>query len=100
MKNFSYRKLVLLIADIVIIVFSGVFLNYVLSLVGWIGPESSRGLLYYIILNVITCVLLLLASGAYARLWRFFNIRDYIFCELAVVFGFALSFSARARRAG
>ena len=92
MKNFSYRKLVLLIADIVIIVFSGVFLNYVLSLVGWIGPESSRGLLYYIILNVITCVLLLLASGAYARLWRFFNIRDYIFCELAVVFGFALSF--------
>ncbi|MBR1481891.1 MAG: polysaccharide biosynthesis protein [Ruminococcus sp.] len=92
MKNFSYRKVILLFADIFIIVVSGVLLNYALSLIGWIGPESSKGLLYYLVMNVITCILTMLAGGAYRRLWRYFNIKDYFFCGIFMAIGFTLSF--------
>ena len=88
----NYRKLILLLADIFIISVSGVILNYILSLVGWIGPEGSRGLLYFIILNDLTCVLMLLVSGAYNKLWRYFNIRDYIISGASVAVGFAMSY--------
>lgn len=92
MKNFGYRKVILLFADIFIIVTSGVMLNYALSLIGWIGPEGSKELLYYIIVTILTCVLTLVVSGAYTRLWRYFNIKDYIICGAATVSGFALGF--------
>ena len=92
MKNFGYRKVILLFADIFIIVTSGVMLNYALSLIGWIGPEGSKELLYYIIVTILTCVLTLVVSGAYTRLWRYFNIKDYIICGAATASGFALGF--------
>ena len=92
LKNFNYRKVILLLADIFIIIVSGVLLNYALSLIGWIGPETSRGLLYYIIVNILTCELALVICGAYTRLWRYFNIKDYVICGIAVVCGFATSF--------
>ena len=88
----NYRKLILLLADIFMISVSGVILNYILSLVGWIGPEGNKGLLYFIILNDLTCVLMLLISGAYNKLWRYFNIRDYIFSGAAMAVGFAMSY--------
>ena len=90
--KFNYRKLILLLADIFMISVSGVILNYILSLVGWIGPEGNKGLLYFIILNDLTCVLMLLISGAYNKLWRYFNIRDYIFSGAAMAVGFAMSY--------
>ena len=92
MKNFGYRKVILLFADIFIIVTSGVMLNYALSLIGWIGPEGSKELLYYIIVTILTCVPTLVVSGAYTRLWRYFNIKDYIICGAATASGFALGF--------
>ncbi len=92
MTKFNYRKLILLIADIIIISVSGVILNYILSLVGWIGAESSKGLLYFIILNDLTCVLMLLISGAYTKLWRYFNIKDYIISGISMFVGFVMSY--------
>ena len=92
MTKFNYRKLILLIADITIISVSGVILNYILSLVGWIGAESSKGLLYFIILNDLTCVLMLLISGAYTKLWRYFNIKDYIISGISLFVGFVMSY--------
>ena len=90
--KYNYRKVVLLLADIFIIITSGVLLNYALSLIGWIGPESSKGLLYYMIVNILTCVLLLVVCGAYTRLWRYFNIKDYIICGAAMAGGFTIGF--------
>lgn len=81
-----------MLADIFIIVISGIVLNYVLSLTGSIGSEASRGLLYYIVIVLITCVMMLFACGAYSRLWRYFNFKDYIVCALAMLVGFALGF--------
>ncbi len=92
MSKFNYRKLILLIADIIIITVSGITLNYFLSLIGWIGPAATRDLLYYIVFNIFTCILLLVAVGAYTRLWRYFNYRDYLVCGAAVTVGFILSY--------
>ena len=92
MSKFSYRKLILLLADLFIISVSGVVLNYILSLVGWIAPETSKSLLLFIAVNDLTCVLMLLVSGAYNKLWRYFNIKDYLFAGGAIAVGFALSY--------
>ena len=92
MSKFNYRKVILLFADIFIIAVSGIMLNYVLSLIGWIGPESSRNLLYYIVINIVTCILCVLAAGGYTRLWRYFDIKDYVVCGGAIAAGFTISF--------
>lgn len=92
MKKFNLRKLVLTLADIIIITISGIVLNYMLSLTGVIGAEASRGLLYYIVINLITCVLMMFAFGAYSRLWRYFNVKDYIACALAMASGFTIGY--------
>ena len=92
LSKFNYRKLVLLLADIFIISVSGVILNYILSLVGWIGPESSKGLLYFIIVNNLTCILMLVLSGAYTKLWRYFNIKDYLISGISILVGFLMSY--------
>ena len=42
--------------------------------------------------NILTCELALVVCGAYTRLWRYFNIKDYIICGLAVAGGFAMSY--------
>ena len=81
-----------MLADLFIISVSGVVLNYILSLVGWIAPETSKSLLLFIVVNDLTCVLLLLISGAYNKLWRYFNIKDYLFAGGAIAVGFALSY--------
>lgn len=92
MKRINFRKLVLVLADVFIIVISGIIANFTLSLVGSIGVETSRSLLYYIVIDLIMCVFTLFVSGAYSRMWRYFNIKDYITCSVAVAVGFALGY--------
>lgn len=93
MRKINIRKLVLALADILIIVVSGIVLNYVLSLTGIIGAEASRGLLYYIIINLITCILTMFVCGSYSRFWRYFNIKDYAACTTAMIVGFILAYA-------
>ncbi len=68
-------------------------LNYVLSLTGVIGAEASRGLLYYTIINLITCILSMFVCGSYSRFWRYFNIKDYAACAAAMTVGFILAYA-------
>ncbi len=92
MKKINLRKVLLALADVFIIVVSGILANYILSLVGYIGTVASKGLLSYIVINLVMCLLTLHISGAYSRLWRYFNAKDYIVCGIAVFAGFALGF--------
>ena len=93
MKNFNYRKLVLMLADIFIIVVSAVLLNFILSVTKVIGPESNRYLLSYIVIYLVTCVMMMLAFGSYSRMWRYFNVNDYILTILAMTLGFATGYA-------
>lgn len=92
MRKINYRKIILALADIFIIIVSGIVLNYILSLVFPELSEGSKGLLYTIIVNLALCILFLYGAGAYKRLWRYFNVRDYLVCGLAMMAGFCLSY--------
>lgn len=92
MTKINYRKIVLALADVFIIVISGIVTNYILSLFNFIGADTSKLLLYWIIINLGTNFIALLISGTYTKLWRYFNITDYINCGLAMVVGFAAGY--------
>ena len=80
MKKINLRKMFLALADVFIIVVSGILANYILLLVGYIGAASSKGLLSYIVIDLVMCLFTLYISGTYSKLWRYFNAKDYIVC--------------------
>lgn len=92
MKKINLRKMLLALADVFIIVVSGILANYILLLVGYIGTASSKGLLSYIVIDLVMCLFTLYISGTYSKLWRYFNAKDYIVCGIAVFSGFTLGF--------
>ena len=92
MKKINLRKMFLALADVFIIVVSGILANYILLLVGYIGAASSKGLLSYIVIDLVMCLFTLYISGTYSKLWRYFNAKDYIVCGTAVFSGFTLGF--------
>ena len=87
-KKFNVRKLVLVFADIFIIIVSGIIVNYILSLVLPGAYEPNRGLLYSIVINLILCIFYMFVEGIYTRLWRYFNIKDYLAGGLAMILVF------------
>ncbi len=87
MRKVNLRKLVLAVADIFIIVISGILSNYLLSLFG-MTALASRELLYAIVLNLLVCILFMFVAGGYSRLWRYFNFKDYGICLGAMFGGF------------
>ena len=84
--------MLLALADVFIIIISGLITNFVLSLLGSISEEASRGLFYYIIIDLIMSAFALFVSGTYSKLWRYFNAKDYFVCGTAVFIGFALGY--------
>ena len=93
MSKINLRKIVLMLADIFIIVISGIILNYVLAMTKVIGPEANGTLFYNLVINLLSCSLMLFALGAYSRLWRYFDIKDYIACGFAMTVGFVIGFA-------
>ena len=89
MKRINFRKLVLALADIFIIVISAIVSNYLLSLFGAV-TLASRELLYVTVVDLLVCTLFMFASGVYSRLWRYFNIKDYVLCLFAMFAGFCV----------
>ncbi len=93
MRKFNHRKLVLMLADVFIIVVSGIILNYLLSVTNVISAERDRGLLYYLVINLLSCALMMFALGSYSRLWRYFDIKDYGVCAFAMLIGFVIGYA-------
>lgn len=96
MSKFNVRKFVLMLADIFIITISGITLNYVLALTKIISVEATGLLFYYILIDILTCELMMLLFGSYSRMWRYFNIRDYIMCGIGMTVGFAFGYGVLA----
>ena len=88
MKKINYRKLVLALADIFIIIVGGIIVNYILQLVFPTASLTSLGLLYSIVIDLIMCLFFMFISGSYSKLWRYFNIKDYLSCGFAMLGGF------------
>ena len=92
MGKFNLRKAVLMLADIFIITVSGVTLNYALALTKIISAEASGMLFYYMLISILSCMLMMMLFGSYTRMWRYFNIRDYVISAAGMTAGFALSY--------
>lgn len=91
MRKINLRKAILAIADIFIIVIGGILTNYLFTLF-WNSVIEPRGFLYYIILVLICCEFFIFAFGAYSRMWRYLNIKDYLACGVGVLLGFSMSY--------
>ena len=83
--RFQCRKVMLVVADAFIITISALIANFVLML---FQDGLFRGDLSVSILTGIVCCLTgLRMSGAYHKLWRYFNKKDYLSCAVGVLLG-------------
>ena len=93
--NFNFRKVMLGIVDAFIIALCGVVTNFILEAfdfqTGFRSVVETPYVVVSIIINVIVCLVALWICGAYNKTWRFFNIRDYLDCIVAMFFGVAVS---------
>lgn len=87
LQKFQYRKMMLALADAVIIAVSAVISNYALLLLH--DGISAKGLLVSMAMSVITCLASLALCGAYSKLWRYFNKKDYLCCLYGILIGLA-----------
>ncbi len=84
-EKFKIRKVILAIADIFIIGIAALIANFILTPFHF--NISTRDVAITIVLSVFTCSCCLNISGAYTKLWRYFNSRDYLSCVNGVVEG-------------
>ncbi|MBQ3946887.1 MAG: polysaccharide biosynthesis protein, partial [Ruminococcus sp.] len=87
--RFGFRKTLLVIADIFIITVAAIGTDFIFSFTGY--RVKSDTVLCSIILTVPLCIGGLLVSGAYSKLWRYFNKKDYFSCVLGILFGMSMA---------
>lgn len=93
MKNyfskFSVRKVVLAMADAFIVAIAALISNFILLLFNQSLPRSL--MVISIILSAICCFGSLFVFGAYHKMWRYFNGKDYLSCVKGVFLGISIS---------
>ncbi len=84
MEKMNVRKIVLMFADAFIVLLSGVLTSFILSFFYfWTNPMlgySRQSLIIYMLINVLMCFFSLFVFGAYNKLWRYFDAKDYLSC--------------------
>ena len=91
LQNFNKRKLLLALADAFMVVVSALFANFILSALS--KPISGRHQLECMVICAFFCVASMTFCGLYSKMWRYFRIRDYLFCIVGALSGFLLSYS-------
>ena len=86
-QKFRFRKLILAVADAFIVVIAALLTNFALSNVG--RGVTLHDLQISILVSVICCEAGLMIAGAYNKLWRYFNIKDYLSCVYGASAGVA-----------
>lgn len=89
LQSFKYRKAALAVADAFIVAISALMSNYLLSLLHAEIPPKHLGI--SIVMSMALCFLSLAVAGAYNKLWRYFNKKDYLSCVAGVLIGIMLS---------
>ncbi len=91
MEKMNMRKIVLMFADAFIVLLSGVLTSFMLSFFYfWTNPMlgySRQSLIIYMFINVLMCFFSLYVFGAYNKLWRYFDAKDYWSCVLGMLIG-------------
>ncbi len=89
LQKFRYRKCILALADAFIIGVAALMSNFVMAVFHCDIPQ--RYLMVSIVMSVISCGICLFSFGAYNKLWRYFNYKDYLSCIYGVVLGITIA---------
>ncbi|MBQ2603932.1 MAG: nucleoside-diphosphate sugar epimerase/dehydratase [Acutalibacteraceae bacterium] len=93
MEKMNIRKVVLMFADAFIVFMSGALTSFTLSFF-WMNPmvdSSRKSLIMHLMLNMLMCFFALYVCGAYNKLWRYFDSKDYLSCFLGMLIGSGLT---------
>ncbi|MEE0266092.1 MAG: nucleoside-diphosphate sugar epimerase/dehydratase [Acutalibacteraceae bacterium] len=85
-KLFSFRKFVLALSDMFIIGTSALLTNYIFSVFKLTVVLPSNLTKQTIVFMVFSFIALWLC-GAYAKMWRYFKVKDYLSCVLGTACG-------------
>ncbi len=88
-SNFGNRKLLLVIADALIVIAAALLTNYFLSLFN--KAIAAKELMIPIVVGTICCFAFLYIFGAYSRMWRYFHKKDYLSCVFGVSVGLTMT---------
>ena len=98
MKRFNFRKNLLMIVDAILVALSALVSNLAVSLMCVIFklPQetfivNNVRLTWIVFLNALFCFFSLFICGAYTKVWRDFNKKDYVYCSVGVAAGLILS---------
>lgn len=86
---FKIRKLILAGADLFFVGVSALIANFLLSFRSLDIEEST--LVILVAVSSMCCIGSLMIAGAYSKLWRYFNSRDYLSCVYGVIIGIVAS---------
>lgn len=84
-KKFQFRKIVLAVADGFIVVIAALLSNFVLIEFGY--GITQHSMVISITVSVFCCVAAQFMFGAYSKLWRYFNAKDYLSCVYGIATG-------------
>lgn len=84
-KKFQFRKIVLAVADGFIVVIAALLSNFVLTEFGY--GITQHSMVISITVSVLCCVAAQFMFGAYSKLWRYFNAKDYLSCVYGIATG-------------
>ena len=84
-KKFQFRKIVLAVADGFIVVIAALLSNFVLTEFGY--GITQHNMVISITVSVFCCVAAQYMFGAYSKLWRYFNAKDYLSCVYGIATG-------------
>lgn len=89
LQKFKYRKILLAIADVFIVAVAAMLSNAILSSLE--AGVSNKAMWICMFITSVTCTSGLAISGAYSKLWRYFNRKDYVSCVHGIVYGITIS---------
>ena len=92
LQNFNKRKLLLAFADCFMIVVSALMANFILS--AFATPIGGRAVVKCMVLGAFFCIASMTFCGLYTKMWRYFNLYDYIYCTAGALSGFILAYAA------
>ena len=90
LANFRFRKRLLAVVDAFIVVIAGLLVNLPLPI--FAERIDRMDLSAFLLLCAFCCFTCQLLFGAYNKLWRYFNAKDYWSCVQGVMSGFVAAF--------
>lgn len=84
-RKFAFRKVVLAVADGFIVAIAALISNFVMTIFDC--GISQHDMVISLTISVFCCIVSQFIFGAYSKMWRYFNIKDYLSCVYGIGMG-------------